>query len=107
MEQEQIEDEAVAKKKEEDDQARRIMANGMTPDKMPENIRHPNPSINLADMYGGMDENLIQVKFEHEHDNDDIVPELTENVVVEKKEVKVDTRKTDFTGEKYDEVYDD
>ena len=75
---------------------------------MPENVRHPNPSINIAEMYGAMDEpSFVQVEFEHEHDNDDIVPEFTENVVIEKKAAKADTRKTDFQGEKYEEFYDE
>ena len=83
------------------------MAQGMTPEKMPE-MRHPNPSINMAEMYGGMDEpSFVQVKFEHEHDLDDVVPEFTENVVVEQKVGKADTRKTDFNGEKFEEFYDE
>lgn len=86
------------------------MAQGMTPDHIPMDIRHPNPSINIAEMYGGIDENektMVQLKFEHEHDNDDIVPEFTENVVIEQKEKKIDHRKTDFNGDKYDEFYDE
>jgi len=35
------------------------------------------------------------------------MPEFTENVVVEQKQAKIDTRKTDFQGEKYDEFYDE
>lgn len=73
-------------------------------------IHHPNTSINLSEMYGAMyqdDDNLVQVAFDHENDNDDIVPELTENVVVEKKVVETDARKTDFAGDKFTEVYDD
>lgn len=87
----------------------------MTPVIMPSNgkkeieIHHPNPSINLSEMYGTMnhEDNFVQVSFEHEHDNDDIVPELTENVVIEAKKKVEDQRKTDFAGEKYTEVYDD
>jgi len=47
---------------------------------------HPNPSINLSEMYGTInpsDASLVQVQFEHEHDNDDIVPEFNENIVLE------------------------
>jgi len=47
------------------------------------------------------------MKFEHEHDYDDIVPEFTENVVIEQKKAKIDSRKTDFNGEKYEEFYDE
>lgn len=83
------------------------MAQGMTPSNIAVDVRHPNPSINIAEMYGGIEDSFVQVGFEHEHDNDDIVPELTENVVIEKKEKKVDTRKTDFSGEKYEEYYDE
>lgn len=73
-------------------------------------IHHPNTSINLGEMYGQMnkeDTSFVQVAFEHEHDNDDIVPELTENVVLEAKHKIADARKTDFAGDKYTEVYDD
>lgn len=107
IEKEQKDDDSVEKKLRDEEQARRIMAQGMTPDQIPADVRHPNPSINIAEMYGGMEDSFVQVKFEHEHDNDDIVPELTENVVIEKKEKKADTRKTDFTGEKYEEYYDE
>lgn len=97
------------------DQIQRVLAQGMTPTNMPasrkeQEVHHPNPSINLSEMYGTMyhgDESFLQLKFDHEHDNDDIVPELTENVVIEKKAVEQDSRKTDFAGEKYTEVYDD
>ena len=47
------------------------------------------------------------MNFEHEHDNDDIVPELTENIVIEQKKKEVDTRKTDFAGDKFVEMYDE
>lgn len=87
------------------------MATGMTPKVIPSDMRHPNPSVNIAELYGGVDNDndssFLQMGFEHEHDNDDIVPELTENVVIEHKSAKIDLRKTDFTGEKYEEVYDD
>lgn len=87
----------------------------MTPVKMPKEhkeaeIHHPNTSLNLSELYGTMnkdDSSFVQVAFEHEHDNDDIVPELTENVVLEHKIKLEDARKTDFQGEKYTEVYDD
>lgn len=87
----------------------------MTPVNMPKSkkeveVHHPNPSINLSEMYGTMnndDSSFVQTKFEHEHDNDDIVPELTENVVIEAKQKVQDARKTDFAGEKYTEIYDD
>lgn len=83
----------------------------MTPTgKVPADIRHPNPSINIAEMYGdmnGSDETFVQTRFDHEKDQDDIVPELTENVVIEPPKPKIDTRKIDFTGEKYEEFYDE
>lgn len=107
LEKEQKDDEVLAKKVEEEEQAKRIMAQGMTPEKVPEEMHHPNPSINIAEMYGGIDQSFVQVNFEHEHDNDDIVPELTENVVIEKKAKLADTRKTDFNGDKYEEFYDE
>ena len=109
----------------EDDvaEAQRVLAQGMTPVNMPAGVakmvgkkeeelevHHPNPSINLSEMYGTMnkdDASFVQVAFEHEHDNDDIVPELTENVVIEHKMKVEDARKTDFAGDKYTEVYDD
>lgn len=88
----------------------------MTPTNMPKNsqpedneVHHPNPSINLSEMYGAMNDenNFIQIGFDHENDNDDIVPEFTENVVVEKKVAETDPRKTDFAGDKYTEMYDE
>lgn len=107
-------DELEAKKEE---QRKRVLAQGMTPTRMPSRvnsedneIHYPNTSINLSEMYGAMyqdDQSLVQVGFDHENDNDDIVPELTENVVVEKKVVETDSRKTDFAGDKFTEVYDD
>jgi len=110
----QDDDVAVSAKNQQEDQVRRVLAEGMTPLNMPkgkESEQHqPNPSINLSEMYGTMyheDASLLQVKFEHEHDNDDIVPELTENVVLEKKAKEVDARKTDFAGEKFTEIYDE
>ena len=107
MEKDQKEDEAIAAKLEQEEKAKKIMAQGMTPAVMPE-IHHPNPSINMAEMYGGIDEpSFVQMKFEHEHDVDDVVPEFTENVVIEPKKAPTDPRKTDFNGEKYTEVYDD
>ena len=107
MAQDQKIDEEAAKKYEDDQKARTIMAEGMTPDVMPE-MRHPNPSVNMAELYGGMDEpSYLQVAFDHEHDNDDIVPEFTEQVVIEQKLKKADLRKTDFNGEKYEEFYDE
>ena len=107
MEKDQKIDDDNEKKALEDSKARSIMAQGMTPDHMPE-IRHPNPSVNYGEMWSGVDElTFVQVGFEHEHDFDDIVPEFTENIVVEQKHGKADTRKTDFNGEKYEEFYDE
>jgi len=109
MEQDQKDDEAVVAKKEAEEKARSILAQGMTPAPavMPE-LRHPNPSVNMAELYSGLDEpSFVQMKFEHEHDYDDIVPEFTENVVIEQKKAKIDSRKTDFNGEKYEEFYDE
>ena len=79
----------------------------MTPSNTP--LHYPNTSINIAEMYGGMTEEptLVQTNFEHEHDPEDIMPEFTENVVVEQKQAAVDSRKTDFQGEKYEEFYDE
>ena len=70
-------------------------------------VHHPNPSINLSEMYGSMnhEDSFVQVAFEHEHDNDDIVPELTENVVLEHKIHMTDSRKTDFAGDRFTEDY--
>jgi hypothetical protein len=108
MEQEQKQDEETVKRMEEEQEAQRVMAQGMTPDKMPSEMRHPNPSINIGEMYGGMKEDsFVQTRFEHEHDEDDVVPELTENVVNEQKAKVVDSRKTDFQGAKYDDYYDE
>ncbi len=73
------------------------MAQGMTPEVMPENVRHPNPDVNLGEMYGGIPaEAFVQLRFNHDNDGDDIVPELTENLVIEHKAKAADTRKTDF-----------
>jgi hypothetical protein len=84
------------------------MAQGMTPDVVPADMHHPNPSINIGEMYHGIDEpNFVQLRFEHEHDNDDLVPELTENVIIEHKEKAKDQLKSDFNGDKYDEFYDE
>jgi len=107
LEKEQGEDEVIAQKVADEERANKVFAMGMTPEKMPSVVHHPNPSINIAEIYGGMDTSFVQTKFEHEHDNDDIVPEFTENVVVENKLVKSDMRKVDFAGEKFEEVYDD
>lgn len=57
MEQDQKDDEAVVAKKEAEEKARSILAQGMTPAPamMPE-LRHPNPSVNMAELYSGLDE---------------------------------------------------
>ena len=48
------------------------------------------------------------VQFNHDNDEEDIVPELTENVIVEKKLPPKDlSQHTDFGGATYTEVYDD
>lgn len=108
-------DEAELDRQNSGEEAQRVLAQGMTPVRMPNSkkeveVHHPNPSINLSEMYGTMyhdDSTFVQTSFEHEHDNDDIVPELTENVVLEAKKKTEDARKTDFAGEKYTEIYDD
>lgn len=40
-------------------------------------VHHPNPSVNFAEMYGGV--SFVQLE-DHENDEDDIVPELNEAV---------------------------
>jgi len=42
-------------------------------------VHHTNPSVNFAEMYGGVE--LVQLK-DHDNDEDDIVPELNETVKV-------------------------
>lgn len=107
-------DDDVELNKKMQQEASRVIANGMTPvpiSMQKVEVSHPNPSINLGEIYGTMNKeeeaNFIQVNFEHEHDNDDIVPELTENIVIEQKKKEVDTRKTDFAGDKFVEMYDE
>lgn len=40
-------------------------------------VHHPNPSVDFAEMYGGVD--LVQLA-DHQNDEDDLVPELNETV---------------------------
>ena len=40
-------------------------------------VHHPNPGVNLSEMYDGV--TLLQLQ-DHENDEDDIVPELNESV---------------------------
>ena len=52
-----------------------ILAQGMTP--VDTYVHQPNPSVDLNEMYEGV--SLVQLS-DHENDEDDIVPELNENV---------------------------
>lgn len=64
-----------------------------------------NPSVDLAQEYGGMQ--LVQLKYDHENDQDDIVPELTNELKVEIKEEVKQKAIQDFAGQNYEETYDD
>lgn len=79
----------------------------MTAAQRPSEIRHSNASVNLSELQGGMGEAAL-VQFDHENDNDDLVPELTESVAVATDKAPAEKpAKVDFAGAKYDEVYDD
>jgi hypothetical protein len=59
-------------------------------------VHHPNPSVNFAEMYGGV--SFVQLE-DHENDEDDIVPELNENVKApEHLSQKAKSTKHDFAG---------
>jgi len=80
-----------------------VLAQGMTP--TDNYIHHPNPSINLNEMWEGV--SLVQLA-DHENDEDDIVPELNEAVKAPMKLVQTgEEQKNDFAGDKYKEVYDE
>lgn len=63
-----------------------------------------NTSFNQEELYEGSF--LLQLN-DHEQDTDDVVPELNENVVIQKHEKKSEPKKVDFAGETYTEIYDD
>ena len=67
-------------------------------------VHHPNPSVDLGSIYQGVE--LVQLS-DHENDEDDIVPELNEAVKSASKPPTKELLKTDFAGEKFQEVYDD
>jgi hypothetical protein len=80
-----------------------ILAQGMTP--VDTYVHHPNPSVNFAEMYGGVD--FVQLE-DHQNDEDDLVPELNETVKAPQRLAqKSKSTKRDFAGESYEEVYDD
>ena len=78
-----------------EEQRSRIEANGMT-------------ALQLSsEMNGALGEAAL-VQFDHENDNDDLVPELTESVAVETTKAPAEKPgKVDFAGAKYEETYDD
>ena len=60
-----------------------------------------------TEVQGGLGEAAL-VQFDHENDNDDLVPELTESVAVATtKAPEQKPGKVDFAGAKYEETYDD
>ena len=65
---------------------------------------HPNPSINLNEMYEGV--SLLQLS-DHDNDEDDIVPELNEAVKAAVHSSSAKVIKHDFAGQAFDEVYDE
>jgi hypothetical protein len=68
-------------------------------------VRHPNPSVNFAEMYGGVDA-LIQIQ-DHSTDQDDIMAEYNEPAREQILSKIKDERPVDFAGETYNEEYDD
>lgn len=79
-----------------------ILAQGMTP--VDTYVHHPNPSINLNEMYEGV--TFLQLT-DHDNDEDDIVPELNENVRAPVALAAKKPAKKDFAGSEFEEVYDD
>lgn len=80
-----------------------VLAQGMTP--VDSYVHHKNPSVNFAEMYGGVD--LVQLE-DHENDEDDLVPELNEAVKAPVRlSQKAKTTKRDFAGEEYEETFDE
>lgn len=77
---------------------------GMNPET--NEVRHPNPDVDLAEEYNGLG-SLVQLRFDHELDSDDIVPEFSEAVKVAVEKKKEDPKKTDFNGQQYEEYYDE
>lgn len=68
-------------------------------------VNEKNPDANLSELYDG--QSLLEIKYEHGEDTDDIVPELTDNVkIVEPKKAEKEM-KTDFNGDKFEELYDE
>lgn len=67
-------------------------------------VHHKNPSVNLSEIYQGVD--LVQLS-DHENDQDDIVPELSEAVQAASEVIKAKPYKKDFAGEDYEETYDE
>ena len=59
-----------------------------------------NPSVDLNEMYTG----LVQLS-DHDNDEDDIVPELTEAVAIQREHAKFEPRRKDYAGAEYDEDY--
>ena len=51
-------------------------------------------------MYTG----LVQLS-DHDNDEDDIVPELTEAVAIQREHAKLEPRRKDYAGAEYDEDY--
>ena len=84
-----------------------LRARGELPDEdetPAEDKHHPNTSLDYGEVWGGSV--LLQLE-DHINDDDDIVPELTDPVLAQKKAAAKDARKKDFAGELYTEVYDE
>jgi hypothetical protein len=67
-----------------------------------------NPSVNFNEMYEGInDKELLQLRFNHEEDPEDVVTD--EQIYAEKKkeEKKNEFEKHDFNGDKFTEIYDE
>lgn len=64
---------------------------------------HKNPSVNFNEMYEG----LVQLKYNHEEDPQDVVADEDPIYAEKKVEEKKESDLIDFTGSKYTEVYDE
>jgi hypothetical protein len=103
----QLEKEMEQEEKREKSLAQAVVRNGMrVATGVDGERRNINPSVDLAEMYGGMSD-LVQIGFNHDDDEDDIVAELNDPVRAQVAESEHKPVKRDFMGSEFTEVYDD
>ena len=99
---------AEQKEQEEKALAEEAIAKGVSVDEMgqPAPEKHfKNTSLDYEEVWGGSV--LLQLE-DHMNDEDDIVPELNEQVQIKRKENLAEApKKRDFQGEQYEEYYDE